>query len=130
MIINPEKEAAKEIRRSIVFHEVMSINTFARGRMELVEIRVAETNLAGHSLNELSSLTRSKVLVCAVKRNQEVFIPDGAFTLQKEDKIVKGVADDIKSVKELSKYENVVTIKSIEENLFGSSIDNILIKGK
>lgn len=52
------------------------------------------------------------------------------FTLQKEDKIVKGVADDIKSVKELSKYENVVTIKSIEENLFGSSIDNILIKGK
>lgn len=52
------------------------------------------------------------------------------FTLQKEDKIVKGVADDIKSVKELSKYENVVTIKSIEENLFGSSIDNILVKGK
>lgn len=52
------------------------------------------------------------------------------FTLQKEDKIVKGVANDIKSVKELSKYENVVTIKSIEENLFGSSIDNILIKGK
>nr|DAZ72420.1 MAG TPA: hypothetical protein [Caudoviricetes sp.] len=52
------------------------------------------------------------------------------FTLQKEDKIVKGVADDIKSVKELSKYENVVTIKGIEENLFGSSIDNILIKGK
>lgn len=52
------------------------------------------------------------------------------FTLQKKDKIVKGVADDIKSVKELNKYEDVVTIKSIEENLFGSSIDNILIKGK
>ena len=32
------------------------------------------------------------------------------FTLQKEDKIVKGVADDIKSFKELSKYENEVTI--------------------
>lgn len=44
MIINPEKEAAKEIRRSIVFQEVMSINTFARGRMELVELRVSETN--------------------------------------------------------------------------------------
>ena len=96
MIINPEKEAAKEIRRSIVFQEVMSINTFARGRMELVELRVLETNLVGHSLNELSSLTRSKVLVCAVKRNQDVFIPDGTFTLQKEDLIfVTGSHDNL-----------------------------------
>lgn len=87
MIINPEKEAAKEIRRSIVFHEVMSLNTFAHGRVELVEIRVSETNLMGHSLNELSRLSRSKVLICAVKRNQEVIIPDGSFTLQKEDLI-------------------------------------------
>lgn len=52
------------------------------------------------------------------------------FTLQKGDKVVKGKANDIKSVKELSNYENVITIKSIEENLFGSSIDNILVKGK
>ena len=85
MIINPEKEAAKEIRRSVVFHEVMAINTFARGRMELVEIRVSQTTLGGHSLNELSRLSRSKVLVCVVKRNQEVFIPDGSFVLDKDD---------------------------------------------
>ena len=64
--------------------------------MELVELRVSETNLAGHSLNELSSLTRSKVLVCVVKRNQDVFIPDGAFTLQKEDLIfVTGNHDNL-----------------------------------
>ena len=55
---------------------------------------------------------------------------EGSYTLRKGDRIVKGIAEDITSINELSKYQNVVTITSFDVNIVGSDLDNILIRGK
>lgn len=44
MILNPEAEAANEIVRSILFPSQMKVNTFARGRVEIAEVKVTKNN--------------------------------------------------------------------------------------
>lgn len=88
MIINPEAEAANEIRRMIMFSSAMKIDTFAKGKVELIELRLeAGVHLNHLQLSELSSVTKASVLICAVKRNDEVIIPNGDFVLHENDHI-------------------------------------------
>jgi len=54
----------------------------------LAEIRLPENGyLAGHRLSELYKICKEKVLICAVQRDDEVFIPDGNFMLCAGDRI-------------------------------------------
>ena len=55
---------------------------------------------------------------------------EGKYTLRKGDHIVKGISEDISSVNELSKYNDVITIMSFSVNRVNSDLDNILITGK
>ena len=88
MAINPEQAAADEISRILRFPSAAKIDVFARGRVELVEFRINETcPLAGQQLSALYGRYRLKVLVCAVQRGGEVFIPGGDFVLQAGDKV-------------------------------------------
>lgn len=88
MIINPELEAADEIRRSILFPSAMKIDTFAKGKIELVEMRVnKQTKLNQISLSQLSTVTKTNVLICAVKRDEDVVIPNGNFVVNENDHI-------------------------------------------
>ena len=86
MIINPEAEAANEIRRMITFSSAMKVDTFAKGKVELIELKIFEgIQLVHLKLSDLSSVTRSSVLICAVKRGQEVIIPNGDFVIEQND---------------------------------------------
>ena len=86
--INPELTAAVEISRILRFPSAVNIETFGRGRAELVEIKIDENSpLNGQSLATLRDRFRIKVLVCAVQRNKEVYIPSGDFRLQAGDRI-------------------------------------------
>ncbi len=88
MHINPELAAAEEISRILRFPSVIKIEPFSKGKAELVEIRLAEGNpLIGVSLNALQNKFQVKVLVCAVKRGEAVYIPKGDFVLEENDKI-------------------------------------------
>lgn len=59
-----------------------------KGRVELVEFIVREDSaLAGLSLAEVYRKFQIKILVCAVKRGQKIYIPDGEFILEKGDKM-------------------------------------------
>ena len=59
-----------------------------KGRVELVEFVVRENSaLAGLSLAEVYRKFQIKILVCAVKRGKEIYIPDGNFVLEKGDKM-------------------------------------------
>ena len=79
MIINPELEAAREIARLLRLPGALSINSFARSHAELVKFRMPEGSpLVGRSIMQLSDLL-SNVLVCAVEREGELHIPNGAF---------------------------------------------------
>lgn len=86
--INPEMETAREISRILRFPTATKVETFAKGRIELIEYRIPqESRLTGMSLREIGRLLHTRVLVCAVQRGEEVTIPDGSFVLQAGDKI-------------------------------------------
>ena len=88
MAVNPELAAAIEISRLLRFPSALKIELFARGRGELVEIKIAPHSvLDGMPLWAIYKEFQVKVLICAVQRGDEVFIPSGDFVLQAGDKI-------------------------------------------
>lgn len=81
MAVNPEYDAAKEIFRIIRFPAALKVDTFCKGRVDLVELKIDEGHpLCSRPLRELGSGLGVNVLVCAVKRGDEVTIPSGDFT--------------------------------------------------
>lgn len=88
MIINPELAAATEIARLLRFPTANRIDTFARGRVELIRFRLKpEYNLNGHSIAEMSAKIKSDILVCGVERGEKIIIPNGNFVLQDNDRL-------------------------------------------
>ena len=88
MAINPEKQAAEEIARLLKYPGFLRRDTFAKGRVEIVELRVdRDSQLCNISLMELPGVVKCKVLVCAVLRSGTAIIPDGHFVLQEGDRI-------------------------------------------
>ena len=88
MTINPEAAAAHEIYRLLQYPNFIKRDHFAKGRVEIVELRLEQDSpLAGQKLNELYKNTKVHVLVCAVERGCEVFIPSGDFEIKGGDKI-------------------------------------------
>ncbi|MBQ5823658.1 MAG: Trk system potassium transporter TrkA [Clostridia bacterium] len=77
LIINPEKDAAKEIFRLLQLPGFLQRETFAKGRVEIVELKIeADSVLNGVQLSRMHyALGGKKVLVCAVIREGSAFIP-------------------------------------------------------
>lgn len=94
MMVSPEYEAAKEIARILRFPSAIKIEPFANGKVDLVELKIEEgSSIAGLKLNELHSKLDVAVLVCAVLRQNDVFIPSGDFTLSVGDRIYVTASD-------------------------------------
>lgn len=88
LVINPELEVANEIARFIEFPSAMNIETFAKGRIELAEILVAEDSvLCGTKLMELRKKLNVPILICAVQRGEDVIIPSGSFVIEAGDRV-------------------------------------------
>ena len=88
MAINPESLAASELFDMLLLPSAMKVETFTRRKFEMVELKIKEGSvLDGVALKELRGNFRAKVLVCVVKRDDKVYIPDGNFVLKTGDKI-------------------------------------------
>ena len=88
MIINPEYAAAQEISRLLRVPAAFSVETFARGRVEMIGFPILESDgLAGISLLEYNRRHANGVLMCAAVRGDDVFVPNGAFVPQIGDKV-------------------------------------------
>lgn len=88
MAINPERNSAMEIYRMLRFPSFLKRDTFAKGRAQIVEVLLhPDFPYFGKPLSQIGELSRIGALICAVKRGDEVFIPDGRFALQPGDKI-------------------------------------------
>lgn len=88
MTVNPEYATARTIWRFLQFPSFLKIDSFAKGRVELVELKITENSvLNGKSLDKLSTELHLKVLVCVVERDNRIFIPKGDFVLREGDKI-------------------------------------------
>ncbi|MDR1801514.1 MAG: Trk system potassium transporter TrkA [Lachnospiraceae bacterium] len=88
MVVNPELTAAQEIEKVIMIPETTKVETFMKGRVDLVEFPLKEDcKITGLTLSKIYETLKTKILVCAVVRNDEVFIPDGNFVLKGGDKL-------------------------------------------
>lgn len=86
MAVNPELIVADEIFRMLMFPDASKVETFVKGRVELIEYPVHEdSRLIGMSLADMYNKYQIRVLVCAVERRGEVLIPDGDYVIQQGD---------------------------------------------
>ena len=86
--INPEWMAAKELYNILKLPAAVNIESFSGGHLEMVELRLKQQSiLDGLSLIEMRKKYNAKFLICAVKRGDEVYIPDGNFVLKSGDKV-------------------------------------------
>ena len=88
MIVNPEYETANEISRIIRFPSAANLDSFARGKIEIARIRIHSDNmLCDMPIYDLRKKCKAKVIVCAVQREDSVYIPDGNFVIRCDDTI-------------------------------------------
>lgn len=88
MVINPEAITANEILRVLITPEAADVEVFEKGRMELVEYKIPDQSLiADCSLREIYKRTKIKFLICAVQRDDDIYIPGGNFILRSGDRI-------------------------------------------
>lgn len=88
MIINPELTAATEIARILRFPTANKIDTFAKGRVELLKFKIRpEFKLNNCRVVDMMIQYKPNILVCGVERGDEVFIPNGNFVLQDNDQL-------------------------------------------
>jgi len=88
MSINPEKKAATEIQRLLKYPGFLRRDTFAKGRAEIVELRIdGQSKLCNVALSAMNAVIKTKVLVCAVLRSGEAVTPKGDFVLREGDRV-------------------------------------------
>ena len=88
MVVNPELAAATEIARLISFPSATNVGTFAKGKVSLIEFKVEEGSpLTGKPLFALQGRVSSKIIICAVSRDNEMFIPNGDFVIHPGDNV-------------------------------------------
>lgn len=88
MIINPELAAAQEISRLLRFPSAIKIDTFARGKVELLKFKVMpEFDLDGMSISQITDKFRCDILFCAVESHGNVAIPGGNHIIHDGDMV-------------------------------------------
>ena len=88
MIINPEMEASRVAARILYAPTALEVNAFAHGQAEMIKIKVPESNmLAGMKIARVGKEVDNidKILICAVERGEEVYIPSGDFKIEAGD---------------------------------------------
>ncbi|MBQ2840044.1 MAG: Trk system potassium transporter TrkA [Oscillospiraceae bacterium] len=86
MCINPELAAANEISRLLRFPTAIRIETFAKGRVEIMKYAIPEGSVLNElRIHQLRTHLKTTVFICAVERGTDVFVPTGDFILRAGD---------------------------------------------
>ena len=97
-VINPEYATALEISRLLRLPAAANVDTFFRGKVEMIGVRVREEDpIVGHPLSDLFGRASTlSILFSAAERKGEVIIPDGSFVPRPGDKLfVTGTPKDL-----------------------------------
>ena len=116
MAINPERATAQEISRLLRFPFANNIESFARGRVEMVEFRAQEHDaVVGRPLREIAAKVHGipQVLYAAVERDGSVIIPGGDFVIEPGDRV--HVAADVVTITEYFRFlgKNSLRVKNV-----------------
>ena len=118
MSVNPESAAAHEMQRLIQIPSALEVDTFAKGRVNLISLVIPDGSvLDGLKLRDYYPKVKESALICVVERRGEIVIPDGNFVLMAGDRI--SVTLPLSSV---NSFLNKVGIKA-------KKIKNVLIAG-
>lgn len=87
MVINPELAAAREISRILNFPTAIKIETFAKGRVELLKFKLPEgCRLVGMSIKDVAMKLKCSVTFCTIERGEdEAYIANGNFVFEEKD---------------------------------------------
>ncbi len=97
MIVNPELATAMDISHLISFPSAINIGIFADDRVYLIEFKVDDYSpIAGMSISAIQEKYKSDILICAVYREAQIYIPNGDFVIKEGDHI--HVAGDYESI--------------------------------
>lgn len=103
MIINPELYCANEISRLLRYPFARTIESFLRGRIEMVGLTIEEDSiLKNRTVEVIVREMQTAVLFCAISRDEEVYVPHGDFVLREGDLVF--VAGDPQSLTNFSKF--------------------------
>lgn len=111
LVINPELYAARTISRVLRLPSATRVDTFCDGRVETIELTVSEDSpIAGKSLYKLREELGVSFLICGIKRDGEVFIPNGSTEILHKDIIcvTTAVDDTVKFLKATKSYKRPV----------------------
>lgn len=87
MVINPEMAAAKEAERLLRFPKAQKIDSFSRGKLDLIRVKIPEhSNLCFTPLKDLG-MKELGVLICTIQRGEELRIPTGNDSICPGDEI-------------------------------------------
>lgn len=118
MVINPEHSAAHAIARVLNFPSAIQIDTFSKGRIEILKFCIPEDCVLDNmKIMDMRSKFGPDVLVCGVERGNDAFIPGGNFTLHKGDLI-----SIVSSVKNATEFFKRIKIRT-------NSVKNAIIVG-
>lgn len=88
LAINPEMAAALEISRLLRFPSAIKVDTFAKGRVEIMKFLVPEHSvLHNMPVRDVFRKLDCHVLICAIEHGNDVIIPDGNSIITAGDKI-------------------------------------------
>lgn len=141
MVINPEHTAATEMARALRFPSAIQIDTFAKGRVEILKFKIQPGSpLCDLKVVDIGSKLNCDILICGVERGEEAFIPGGNFLLKEGDFIsivatikdaahfIKKIGIKINKVKDCIIVGGGTTAVYLAHNLIKSGIDVKIIE--
>jgi len=128
LMLNPEFESAKNIANKLLFPIALSVENFFGQKASFISIKIERHSLLnGMQLKKLEFDPKDKIIICTVKRNNEIFIPSGDFTILENDIIY--IAGSIDSVR---KFYNRIEQSNLKINstlvIGGGTITHYLIR--
>lgn len=118
MAINPELAAASEMARLIQIPSALEVDTFAKGRVNLIKIQIPEKSILDNvRIMDMASRINVSVLICVVERGEEVIIPRGDFVLQAGDYISVTL-----QIKDINRFLHQIKV-------YDKPIRNVMIAG-
>lgn len=86
IIINPDLEAAKEIARILYLPAALEVNSFTHSHAEIVKFKIPEGNILDRMrIWDIGKHIKHNILICAIERDGEVYIPSGNFQMASGD---------------------------------------------
>lgn len=89
LTINPELATAREIARISRYSNSISSDSFFKGRLNLLKVKVNEgSKIVGVKLSQIQKVLNCSILICVIERDDNIIIPTGDSEIKENDNIL------------------------------------------